>query len=185
MITTKDFQTGLTIKLDGELYKIVGYDHTKPGKGGAYLQTELKNLETGQTINKRFKSGEKVEQAYIDTRTFQFLYQDGEGYVFMDQENYEQISLNQDQIGDAAQFIKENSEIKVEMYQDKPIGVELPTFVELEVTDAPPAVMGDTVSGGTKQVTVETGAEIEVPLFIEEGDVLKIDTRSCEYAERV
>ncbi|GAB6099044.1 elongation factor P [Halanaerocella petrolearia] len=185
MITTRDFQTGLTIKLDGELYTIVDYDHTKPGKGGAYIQTELKHLDSGRTVNKRFKSGEKVEKAYIDTRLFQFLYQDANGYVFMDQESYDQITLDEEQIGDAAQFIKENSEIKVEMYQGSPIGVDLPTFVELEVTHAPPAVKGNTVSGGTKKVTVETGAEVQVPLFIEEGNVLKIDTRSSEYIERV
>ncbi|AGB40505.1 translation elongation factor P [Halobacteroides halobius DSM 5150] len=185
MITTRDFKTGLTIELDGELYTIVNYDHTKPGKGGAYLQTELKHLESGRTVNKRFKAGEKVQEAYIDTRPFQYLYQSGEDYVFMDQESYEQINLSQEQIGDAAKFIKENSEIKVKMYQNEPIGVKLPTFVELEVTHAPPAVKGNTVSGGSKKVTVETGAEVKVPLFIEEGDILKLDTRSCEYIERV
>jgi len=184
-ITTRDFNTGLTIELDGELYEIVDYEHTKPGKGGAYIQTTLKHLDSGRTMNKRFRSGEKVEKAHIDTRPFQFLYRNGEDFVFMDQNNYEQITLTKEEVGDADDFISENSEVKVKMYQGNPIGLDLPTFMKLKVTYAPPAVKGNTVSGGTKQVTVETGLEVEVPMFIEEENVLKIDTRSGEYIERV
>ncbi len=185
MISTRDFRTGLTIEIDGELYSIVNYDHVKPGKGGAFLQTELKHIESERIINKRFRAGEKVKKAYVDTRVYQFLYQSGDKYVFMDKDSYEQLELNKEQIGDSAKFIRENSDIKVQMYKNNPIGIEVPDFVELAVTDAPPAVRGNTVSGGDKNVTLETGAKVKVPLFIEEGDILKIDTRTGEYMERV
>ena len=185
MITTKDFRTGLTIKLDGKLYKVMNYDHVKPGKGGAFLQTELKNIETGQTVNKRFRSGEKVEKAHIDRRKFQFLYNSDEEYTFMDTETYEQVAIPAEDIGEAVKFIKENDEVEIEMYKGNPIGVNLPASVELEVTMAPPAVNGNTVSGATKEVTVETGAKVDVPLFIEKGEMIKIDTRTAEYIERV
>ncbi|MCK8826641.1 elongation factor P [Natroniella acetigena] len=185
MISTNEFRTGLTIELDGELYKIVNYDHVKPGKGGAFLQTKLKNIETGQTINKRFRAGEKVNKAHIESRTYQFLYQGGQDYTFMDKETYEQITLDQEEIGEAAKFIKENSDIEIQLYQGNPIGVDVPVFVELAVIDAPPAVAGNTVSGASKTVTLETGTEVSAPLFIEEGDILKVDTRTGEYIERV
>ncbi|MFO7819485.1 MAG: elongation factor P [Halanaerobacter sp.] len=185
MITTRDFNTGLTIKLDGKLYKIMNYDHVKPGKGGAFLQTELKNLETGQTINKRFRAGEKVEKAHIDHRKFQFLYSSDEEYTFMDTETYEQVEISAEDIGEAIKFIKENDEVEIEMYQGNPVGVNLPAAVELEVTMAPPAVKGNTVSGATKEVTVETGTKVDVPLFIEKNEMIKIDTRTGEYIERV
>ena len=185
MITTRDFRTGLTIKLDGKLYKVMNYDHVKPGKGGAFLQTELKNIETGQTVNKRFRAGEKVEKAHIERNKFQFMYSSDQEYTFMDTETYEQITLDQEEIGEAAKFIKENDEVEIELYQGNPIGVNLPAAVELEVTTAPPAVKGNTVSGATKEVTVETGAKVNVPLFIERGEMIKIDTRTEEYLERV
>jgi elongation factor P len=185
VITTRDFNKGLYIELDGELYTIVDYEHTKPGKGGAYIQTTLKHVESGKTTNKRFKSGEKVKKAFVETRRFQFLYRDGEGYVFMDQDNYEQFSLSEEEVGEAAKFISENSEVKIKMYEGEPLGIDLPTFMELEVAKAPPAVRGDTVCGGSKEVTLETGLKVEVPLFIEEGNILKVDTRSGEYIERV
>jgi elongation factor P len=185
MVTTRDFRTGLTIKLDGKLYKVINYDHVKPGKGGAFLQTELKNIKTGQTINKRFRAGEKIEKAHIDRRKFQFLYSSDTEYTFMDTETYDQITLEKEDIGEAVKFIKENDELEIELYQDNPIGVNLPAAVELEVTTAPPAVKGNTVSGATKEVTVETGAKVNVPLFIERGEMIKIDTRSGEYLERV
>ena len=185
MISTNDFQTGLTIELDGDLYKIVNYDHVKPGKGGAFVQTELKNLDTGSTITKRFRSGEKVNKAYIETKPYQFLYRSGDNYVFMDNETYEQINLSQDRLGQATEYLKENQEIELELYEEEVIGVNIPDTVELAVADAPPAIRGNTVSGGSKVVTLETGAEVKVPLFIEAGDILKIDTRSGEYIERV
>ena len=184
-VKTGDFNTGMTIELDGELYKIVDYDHTKPGKGGAYIQTKLKHLDSGRVMNKRFRSGEKVDKAYIDTRPYQFLYRNGDDFVFMDQESYEQVSMSKEEVGEAKKFIRENSEVKVKVYEGNPIGIDLPGSVELEVTDAPPAVMGDTVSGGSKKIELETGLEVNVPMFIEEGDVVKVDTRSGEYVERV
>jgi len=185
LISTKEFRTGLTVEIDGELYSILNYDHVKPGKGGAFLQTDLKHIESGRIINKRFRSGEKVNKAYVDTRVYQYLYRSGDKYVFMDKESYEQLTLKKEQIGDSVKFVKENSDIKVQMYKDNPIGVEVPDFVELAVVDAPPAVRGNTVSGGDKFVTLETGAKVKVPLFIEKGDVLKVDTRTEEYMERV
>ncbi|MGM0471571.1 MAG: elongation factor P [Bacillota bacterium] len=185
MISTSDFNTGLTIELDDELYKVVDYDHVKPGKGGAYVQTELKSLNDGTTITKRFKSGEKVKQAYIEKRPYQYLYRDGDGYVFMDNDTYEQVSLSQDKLGEAVKYLKENQEIKLELHDKQVIGVDIPNAVELAVAYSPPAVRGNTVSGGSKEVELETGAKVDVPLFIEEGDVLKIDTRSGEYIERV
>lgn len=185
MISTNDFSTGITIELDGELYKVIDYEHTKPGKGGAYIQTELKNVDTGSTTTKRFKSGEKVKQAYIETRTYQYLYRDGDKYVFMDNDTFEQVNLTEDKLGTATKYLKENQEIKLEFYEDRIIGVQVPNSVELAVASAPPGIKGDTVSGGTKQVELETGAKVKVPLFIEEGDILKIDTRSGEYIERV
>ncbi|MGM0502489.1 MAG: elongation factor P [Bacillota bacterium] len=185
MITTRDFRTGLTIKLDGKLYKVINYDHVKPGKGGAFLQTELKNIKTGHTMNKRFRAGEKVEKAHIDRRKFQFLFNSETEYTFMDTETYNQITLDKEDIGEAAKFIKENDEVEIEMYQGNPIGVNLPAAVELEVTTAPPAVKGNTVSGASKEVTLETGTKVTVPQFIEKGEMIKIDTRTGEYLERV
>ncbi|MCK8825297.1 elongation factor P [Fuchsiella alkaliacetigena] len=185
MISTNDFQTGMTIELDGELYTILDYDHVKPGKGGAFIQTELKNIDTGSIINKRFRSGEKVAKAHIEAKKYQFLYRDGDNYVFMDNETYEQIELAADMLGNATDYLKENLEIEIEFYQEKVVGVKVPNFVELAVADAPPAIKGNTVSGGSKKVTLESGAEVKVPLFIEAGDILKIDTRSGEYIERV
>ncbi|WP_027340114.1 elongation factor P [Halonatronum saccharophilum] len=185
MISTKDFKTGMTIELDGELYSIVGYDHVKPGKGGAFLQTELKNIKTGQTINKRFRSGEKVAKAFVETREYQFLYQSGDDYVFMDKNTYEQLTLSSEQMGESVNYLKENADIQVQMYENNPIGVEIEDTVELEVVQSPPAVKGNTVSGGSKKVTLETGFEVKVPLFVDKGDVLKVDTRSGEYIERV
>lgn len=185
MISTNDFSTGMTIELDGEIYKIIDYERTKPGKGGAYIQAELKNIDTGSTTTKRFKSGEKVKQAYIETKPYQYLYRDGDKYVFMDNDTYEQINLTEDELEQATKYLKENQEIKLELYEGRVVGVRVPNSVELAVASAPPAIKGDTVSGGTKQVELETGAEVKVPLFIEEGDILKIDTRSGEYIERV
>ena len=185
MISTNDFQTGMTIELDGELYTILDYDHVKPGKGGAFIQTELKNIDTGSIINKRFRSGEKVAKAHIEAKKYQFLYRDGDKYVFMDNETYEQIELSADMLGQATNYLKENLEIEIEFYREKVVGVKVPNFVELAVADAPPAIKGNTVSGGSKKVTLESGAEVKVPLFIEAGDILKIDTRSGEYIERV
>ena len=185
MISTNDFHTGLTIDLDGEVYEVVEFQHSKSGRGGAFVRTKLKNLEEDYVIDKTFRAGEKVERAHIDERDVKFLYWDGSDYVFMDNETYDQISLSKEQLGNKTNYIKENMNLKILMYGTRPIGINMPTFIELEVEDTPPGVKGNTVSGGSKPATLETGLVVQVPLFIEEGDVVKVDTRSDEYMERV
>ena len=185
MISTNDFKTGMTIEVDGVVYSVEEFQHSKSGRGGAFVRTKLKNLEEEYVVEKTFRAGEKVKQAHIDERKVKFLYWDGQDYVFMDNETYDQITLSKEQLGNKVNYLKENMDLTISMYEGRPIGVELPTFVELEVEDAPPAVKGNTVSGGTKNVTLETGLVVKVPLFINEGEVLKIDTRNDEYVERV
>ena len=184
MYSTPDFRKGLRIELNNEPYIIVDFQHFKPGKGGAFVRTKLKNLLNGRVIDKTFRSGEKVGKPDIEEKEMQFLYKDDE-YHFMDNANYEQIALSDELIGDSKNFLQENTNVSILFYQNRPINLELPIFVELEVVEAEPGVKGDTASGASKPVTVETGAKIQVPLFIEEGDRLKIDTRTGEYIERV
>ncbi|MFW6381113.1 MAG: elongation factor P [Bacillota bacterium] len=185
MISTNDFNTGLTIELEGQVYQVDEFQHSKSGRGGAFVRTKLRNLEEGYTINKTFRANEKVERAHLDKRKMKFLYWDGGSYVFMDNQTYEQIELPEEQIEDKKDYLKENMDLEILMYQGRPIEINLPTFVELKVEKAPPGVKGDTVSGGTKTVTLETGREVQVPLFIERGEVIKVDTRNGEYVERV
>ena len=185
MISTNDFHTGLTIELDGTVYSVEEFEHSKSGRGGAFVRTKLRNLEKGNVIQKTFRAGKKVERAHVEKRKMKFLYWDGENYVFMDNETYDQIELSKDQLGDKINYIKENSDINVIMHGDHPLDIDLPTFVELEVKQTEPGIKGDTVSGGNKPATMETGLVIKVPLFIEEGDIIKIDTRTDEYVERV
>ncbi len=185
MITTNQFRTGMTIEVDGVLYTILDFQHVKPGKGQAFVRTRLRNIKTGAIIDKTFRAGERVELARLDHRLMQYLYSDHGNYVFMDAETYEQLSLSSEQIGEARKYLKEEMTLEILMYEGKPIGVELPTFVELKVISTPPGVKGDTATGGTKPATLETGAVIQVPLFIEEGDIVKIDTRSGEYITRL
>ncbi|HDP69704.1 MAG TPA: elongation factor P [Actinobacteria bacterium] len=185
MISTNQFKNGMTIELDGELYSIVSFQHVKPGKGGAFVRTKLKNVKTGAAIDKTFRAGEKVEQAHLDGRKMQFLYNDQDMYYFMDLATYEQMLLTKEQLSDAVRYLKENMEIVVSIYEGKPIGVELPIFVELEVKETEPGVKGDTVSGGSKPATLETGAVVQVPLFVDLGDVIKVDTRTGDYIARV
>ena len=183
--STADFRNGLVLDMDGALFRIVEFQHVKPGKGAAFVRTKLKNVETGQVVDKTFRAGEKVEEAILEHRKMQFLYLDGENYVFMDMENYEQVTVGPDVVGDSASFLVENQELSVFLRNGKAVTLELPAAVVLAVTKADPGLKGDTTSGATKPVTLETGLVVQVPLFVEEGDTLKIDTRSARYIERV
>lgn len=185
MISTNDFRTGLTIELDGQVYEVIDFQHVKPGKGAAFVRSKLKNLQTGATIEKTFRAGEKVNRAHLDKREMQYLYRAGDTLTFMDTETFEQISFTEEQLGETIKFLKENMVIQVLFHKGNTIGIELPNFVELAVVETDPGVKGDTVSGATKRAKLETGAQIQVPLFVEEGDVIKVDTRTGEYIERV
>jgi elongation factor P len=185
MYSTSDFRKGLKIELEGKPLIIVDFLHVKPGKGGAFIRTRLKNMESGQVLEKTFRSGEKVDRPDLLEREMQYLYQGAEGYCFMDNDNYEQIFIDEDHLGDSKSFLKENIDVKVLMFNNKPIGIELPIFVQLQITQTDPGVRGDTATGATKPATLETGVVIQVPLFINQGDSVKIDTRTGEYVERV
>lgn len=185
MVSTNDFKTGMTIELDGTVYSVEEFQHSKSGRGGAFVRTKLKNMEENYVVEKTFRAGEKVNDAHIDERNVKFLYWDGQDYVFMDNETYDQITLTKEQLGDKINYLKENMNLSISMYERRPINVNLPTFVELEVTDTQPGVKGNTVSGGTKPATLETGLVVKVPLFISEGTVIKVDTRTDEYVEKV
>jgi len=184
VISSNDFRTGLTIEVDGEIWSVVEFLHVKPGKGSAFVRTKLKNVRTGQVIERTFRAGEKVNLAHVELRPMQYLYQSGDDFVFMDTQTYEQITLSRDKLGDAPKYLKENMEIGIQLYQGDAIGVELPTFVELKVVETAPGVRGDTAAGGGKPATLETGAVVNVPLFIEEGQVIRVDTRTGEYLSR-
>jgi elongation factor P len=185
MITTNDFRNGMTIELDGTLYNILYFQHVKPGKGGAFVRSRLRNLKTGAVIEKTFRAGEKVELAVLDKRRMQFLYREGTHFHFMDTETYEQMTLEEGELGEASRYLKEDTVVDMPLYEGKPVGVDLPIFVDLQVTETSPGVKGDTASGGSKPAVLETGAVVQVPLFIEEGNVIRVDTRSGEYVERV
>ncbi|MGE5473589.1 MAG: elongation factor P [Ignavibacteriales bacterium] len=185
MISAGEFRNGVTFELDGQVYRIVEFQHVKPGKGAAFVRTRLKNVMTGSVVERTFNPSEKLPKAQIERRDMQYLYNDGGLYYFMDTESYEQIPLNIEQFGDALKFVKENMMVKILSYKGNVFGVEPPTFVELEITHTEPGFKGDTATGGTKPATVETGAVIQVPLFVEIGNVIKIDTRTETYIERV
>jgi elongation factor P len=182
--STAEFRKGLKIELEGEPYVITDFLHVKPGKGGAFVRTKLKSLVTGNVIDRTFRSGEKVQTPALDERNMQYLYREGEAYNFMDSDTYEQLTLTADQLGEDSNFLKENVQVRIVFHNGKPIGVELPFFVELTIVKSEPGVRGDTARGGTKPATVETGAVIQVPLFLNEGDRIKVDTRTGEYIER-
>ncbi len=184
-VSTSDFRKGLKIELNGEPFLMVDFQHVKPGKGGAFVRTRLKSLMTGNVIDKTFRSGEKVETPDLEERAMQYLYPDGESHIFMDNETYEQLAIRGEVMGEAINYLKENTNVNILFHNQKPIGVELPNFVELEVVKTDPGIKGDTASGGSKPATLETGAVVQVPLFIKEGDILKIDTRDGSYIERV
>lgn len=185
MINANDLKNGMIIKVGDELYIVSGFQHTKPGKGPAYMKTKLKNLIKGNVIEKTFRSNEKIENVYIERKSMQFLYEaDGE-YIFMDQENYEQLHLNKEYLKGSELLLKEGVNLEVQFYQENPISVIFPTFVELKVNQTEPGVKGDTVSNVMKPARLETGLQIQVPLFINEGDIIKVDTRDKSYNERV
>jgi len=184
MISTNDFRTGLTIELNGDPCQVIDFQHVKPGKGAAFVRAKIKNLKNGSVTELTFRAGEKVPKAILDRRQMQYLYYDGENYVFMDNENFEQIFLTQEQLDGAEKFLKENMECQVMLYQGKVLGVDLPNTVELEVIETEPGIKGDTASGGSKPAKLETGLVVQVPFFVNTGDILRIDTRSGEYIER-
>jgi elongation factor P len=184
LISSNEFRTGLTIEVDGEIFSVVEFMHVKPGKGSAFVRTKLKNRRTGGIVERTFRAGEKVTRAHIERREMQYLYNDGDNYYFMDTGTYEQTSLRKDQLDDAVKYLKDNMNIHILDYQGETIGIELPNAVELEVVETEPGVKGDTATGASKNAVLETGATIQVPLFIETGDVIRIDTRSGQYIER-
>ncbi len=184
-VDTSEFKTGLCIKVDDEIYTIIWYQHHKPGKGAAVMRTKLRNVRTGSIIERTFKSGEKFESIDLVRKKKQYSYKAGDNFVFIDLETYEEIHINKNQIGEAAKFLKEGIEVEGLYINEEFLGIELPTFVELKVVHTVPGVRGDTVSNVMKPATLETGAEVQVPLFIEIGDIVKIDTRTGEYIERV
>ena len=185
MISAGDFRNGVTIELEDNVYQIIEFQHVKPGKGAAFVRTKLKNIKSGGVVEKTFRPTEKCPQAHIDRKDMQYLYNDGDLYYFMDVENYEQIALSADDIGDALTFVKENEMVKVCSHNGSVFAVEPPLFVELEITETEPGFKGDTATGATKPAVVETGATVYVPLFVEQGDTIKIDTRTGEYLSRV
>ena len=185
MISAGDFRNGLTIEVDNNVLQIVEFQHVKPGKGAAFVRTKLKNIKSGGVVEKTFRPTEKFPQARIDRKDMQYLYADGDLFYFMDTETYDQVALNQDTVGDALKFVKENEMCKVCSHNGSVFSVEPPLFVELDITDTEPGFKGDTATGATKPATVETGAVVYVPLFVDMGDKIKIDTRTGEYLSRV
>ena len=183
-VSTAEFKKGLKIQFDGEPYSIVDFQHVKPGKGGAFVRTKLKHMRAGRVIDNTFRAGEKVELVDFDEKRMQYLYRD-DRFHFMDLETYDQISLSEDEIGDASDFLKDNTEVEMLFIDGSPVSVELPNFMELRIAKTDPGVRGDTATGGTKPAELETGAVIQVPLFLNQGDIVKVDTRSSEYLGRV
>ena len=185
MISVNDLKNGLTLEVDNGLWSVVEFLHVKPGKGAAFVRTKLKNVETGNVLEKTFRAGEKVAKAMLNRKEMQYLYKAGEEFVMMDLESYEQLQLTKDQVGDGVKYMKEDMIVQVLMHDTKIIGVDIPAHVELAVVDTPPAEKGYTAQGGTKPATLETGAVVNVPFFVANGDVIRGDTRSNEYLDRV
>ncbi|MFC1670012.1 elongation factor P [Spirochaetota bacterium] len=185
MISTNDFKRGTVIKLDGELFSVIEFQHVKPGKGGAFVRTKLRNVRKGAVIDKTFRAAEKVEDVRLERRSMQYLYDEGDSMVFMDSETYEQESIAKETIGDVVKFLKEEDVVEISMYEGEPVTIDPPQNVVLKVTYAEPGAKGDTATNVLKPVKVETDAEVKVPLFINEGDYIKINTQTGEYIERV
>ncbi len=186
MASTADFRNGMVFKFKNDLYQIVEFQHVKPGKGGAFVRTKLKNVVTGRILDNTFRSGEKVDEVRLEARTMQFLYMEGEAYVFMDNETYDQVNMTADNLGDdVIKYLKEGIDYKVLFNEGTPLLVETPNFMELEITHTEPGDKGDRVSAATKPATLETGAVVQVPLFVNSGEIVKVDTRTSEYLERV
>jgi elongation factor P len=184
VISSNDFRNGVTIELDGQVFSVIEFQHVKPGKGSAFVRTKLRNVKTGAVVERTFNAGEKLPRAHLDRHEMQFLYVNGDEYTFMDTETFEQVTLTAEQLGDALHFLKENMTIGMMQYQGSLIGVDLPNSVELKVIETDPGLKGDTATGGQKPAKLETGYVVRVPLFIEVGDVLIVDTRSGEYLSR-
>jgi elongation factor P len=184
MISVNDFRNGVTVELDGVVFTVIDFQHVKPGKGAAFVRAKIKNVKTGSVLERTFNAGEKVPRARIESRQMQYLYESDGVYTFMDNENFEQVELSGAQLGDALKFLKENMTISIQFYNGSVMGVELPYSVELKVVETEPGIKGDTSSGGTKQAKLETGHVVRVPFFINEGEMLRIDTRSGDYLER-
>ena len=183
-ITAGDFRNGKTFEMDGKVYQVVEFQHVKPGKGAAFVRTKMRNVETGAVTETSFNPTAKFDEAFVERKDMAYSYNDGDLYYFMDQETFDMVPLGKDLLGDAFRFITENTVCKVLSYKGNVFGVEPPTFVELEVTDTEPGFKGDTATGTTKPATLETGAEIKVPIFINEGEMIRVDTRTGEYMER-
>ncbi|MBO7208784.1 MAG: elongation factor P [Clostridia bacterium] len=184
MISAGDFRNGVTFEMEGNVYQIIEFQHVKPGKGAAFVRTKLKNVITGATVEQTFRPTDKMPKAHIERKDMQYSYNDGDLYYFMDQETFDMLPLNSSQLGDALKFVKENDIVRILSFKGNVFGVEPPNFVELTVTATEPGVKGNTATGATKPATLETGAVINVPLFINEGEVIRIDTRTGEYMER-
>ena len=185
MISASEFRNGATIEVDGDIFVVIDFQHVKPGKGAAFVRTKLKNLIAGSTIERTFRPNEKMPKAHIDRKDMQFLYSDSDLYYFMDNESFEQSEVNAEDIGDSLKYVKENEMVKILSHNGKVFGIEPPLFVELEVTETEPGFKGDTAQGAVKAAIVETGASVNVPLFINTGEKIKIDTRTGEYLGRV
>jgi elongation factor P len=184
-VDTSQFKNGLRIELDGEPFAITYFQHVKPGKGGAFVRTKVKNIRNGKIIDKTFRAGEKVELADVEDKRMQYLYRDGESLILMDNQSYDQIPIPAEVVGDALDYLLENAQVDVLFWRGKPINVDIPSFVEAEVTTTEPGMKGDTASGATKPATIETGATVQVPLFINQGEKIRVDTRNGKYVERV
>jgi elongation factor P len=184
-VDTSSFKNGLRIEISGDPYAILYFQHVKPGKGGAFVRTKIKNLRNGKIVEKTFRSGEKISPAEVEDRTMQYLYHDGDSYVFMDSESYDQVPISAEQLGDSVKYLQENLQVDVLFWKSKPINIELPAFIIAAVVQCDPGMKGDTAQGATKPATLETGAVVHVPLFIKEGEKLRVDTRTGEYVERV
>lgn len=185
MVSAGDFKKGLTIEIDGQVWVIVDFQHVKPGKGAAFVRTKLKNIMQGNMLERTFSPTEKFPKAHVETKTMEYLYNDGEIFYFMDQETYEQIPLNHSQVEDALNYVKENMPVTIKFFKGQAFSVEPPNFVELVVTETEPGFKGDTATAGSKPAILETGAKIMVPLFVNQGDKIRVDTRTGEYMERV
>ncbi|MCL2057473.1 MAG: elongation factor P [Oscillospiraceae bacterium] len=184
MISAGEFRNGVTFELDGQVFQVIEFQHVKPGKGAAFVRTKLRNMITGATVERTFNPSDKMDNAHVERKDMQYMYTDGNLYYFMDTETYDQIPLNAETVGDALKFVKEEIIVKVLSHNDNVFGIEPPFFVELQITETEPGFRGDTATGATKPAVVETGAVIKVPLFIEVGEVVRIDTRTGEYMER-
>jgi elongation factor P len=185
MASTADIRNGVVLDMDGGLWTVIEFQHVKPGKGGAFVRTKVKNVRTGKTVDRTFNAGAKIEIETVDRADFQYLYKDGDGYVFMNTSDYDQITLSEEQVGDAPNFMLENQDVTIALHNGEPLYVELPASVVLEITHTEPGLQGDRSTGGTKPATVETGYQIQVPLFLEQGTKVKVDTRSGDYLGRV